>query len=382
MSDDPELEKLLKIMSKENASDLFITVGAPPTFKIDGKMMPLNAPKLMPDQVQGMVFALMKDSEKNEFSVMHECNFSISRPFGRFRVSAFMQRNQPGMVLRQIQMTVPSLDELGLPQIIKRLSLVKRGLVLFVGGTGTGKSTSLAAMVDYRNKQSPGHIITIEDPIEFLHRHQHSIVTQREVGVDTESYEIALKNTLRQAPDVIMIGEIRTQDTMGYAIAFAETGHLCLATLHANNANQALDRIIHFFPAERYAQIWLDLSLNLRAIIAQRLVPTSDGKSRRAVVEILINTPAVSDAIRKGDVSSLKSLMSRSTEQGMQTFDQALFNLFEEGVIDYDVALSYADSLNNLRLMIKLQSKRTVEAGLTEEEEAAEKLKLEKLDLE
>ena len=308
-----------------------------------------------PGRTREMVHATMTESQIQEFEAERECNFAIHSPIaGRFRVSAFYQRNFAGMVLRRIETEIPSVDDLMLPNEIKKLAMTKRGLVIFVGATGTGKSTSLASMIGYRNQNSKGHIITIEDPIEFVHEHGGCMVTQREVGVDTPSFEIALKNTLRQAPDVIMIGEIRTSQTMDYAVAFAETGHLCLATLHANNANQALDRIINFFPVDRHKQVWMDLSLNLRGMVAQQLVPTIDGKGRRAAIEILINSPLVSDLIRKGDVHELKAVMGKSTEQGMQTFDQALFNLYQEGQITYESALASADSANDLRLLIKL----------------------------
>ncbi|MCB1691594.1 MAG: PilT/PilU family type 4a pilus ATPase, partial [Pseudomonadales bacterium] len=291
----------------------------------------------------------------HEFESERECNFAIHSPVaGRFRVSAFYQRNFAGMVLRRIESHIPTCDDLQLPDVIKTLAMTKRGLIIFVGATGTGKSTSLAAMIGHRNENSRGHIITIEDPIEFIHEHRGCMVTQREVGVDTPSFEIALKNTLRQAPDVIMIGEIRTRETMDYAVAFAETGHLCLATLHANNANQALDRIINFFPADRHDQVWMDLSLNLRGMVAQQLIPTQDGKGRRAAIEVLINTPLVSDIIRKGEVHTLKEIMSKSSEQGMQTFDQALYKLYSAGEITYEAALASADSANDLRLLIKL----------------------------
>lgn len=348
-------ESLLKMMVDTRASDLFITAGVPPSMKINGRMTPVSEVSLTPTAARDMVLGIMDDAQRQSFSTHHECNFAISASgVGRFRVSAFYQRNQIGMVLRRIETDIPTVDQLKLPAAIKDLAMTKRGLVLFVGATGTGKSTSLAAMVGYRNRNATGHIITIEDPIEFLHTHEQCIVTQREVGVDTDSFEIALKNTLRQAPDVILIGEIRTRETMDYAVTFAETGHLCLATLHANNANQALDRIINFFPQDRHAQVWLDLSLNLKAIIAQQLIPTPDGKERRAAIEVLINTPLIADMIRKGAVHEIKGIMKRSTELGMQTFDQALYNLYREGDITYDNALLYADAPNDLRLMIKL----------------------------
>ena len=347
--------KLLKVVVEQGASDLFITAGLPPSIKVSGKMMPMSKTALTPEQAKEMVHATMTEAQIQEFEAERECNFAIHSPIaGRFRVSAFYQRNFAGMVLRRIESEIPTLDQLQLPAVIKSLAMTKRGLIIFVGATGTGKSTSLASMIGYRNENSKGHIITIEDPIEFVHEHRGCMVTQREVGVDTPSFEIALKNTLRQAPDVIMIGEIRTRETMDYAIAFAETGHLCLATLHANNANQALDRIINFFPADRQNQVWMDLSLNLRGMIAQQLLATVDGKGRRAAIEILINTPLVSDMIRKGDVHGLKEIMSKSTEQGMQTFDQALFELFRAGDISYESAIASADSANDLRLLIKL----------------------------
>ncbi len=299
----------------------------------------------------------MNEKQRTEFLENKELNFAVSaRGIGRFRASAFYQRNLAGMVLRRIETKIPTIDELNLPEVIKELAMTKRGLIIFVGATGTGKSTSLASMIGHRNQNSKGHIISIEDPIEFIHQHQGCIITQREVGIDTESFEIALKNTLRQAPDVILIGEVRSRETMDHAIAFAETGHLCLCTLHANNANQALDRIIHFFPADRHRQLWMDLSLNLKAIVAQQLIPTPDGNGRRACLEIMINTPLAQDLIRKGEVSDLKELMKRSTELGMQTFDQALYALYDNGEITYEDALLHADSPNDLRLMIKLGS--------------------------
>jgi twitching motility protein PilU len=350
-----DFDKLLKVVVDQQASDLFITAGLPPSIKVSGRMMPLSKAPLTPEQAREMVHSTMNEAQVQEFESERECNFAIHSPVtGRFRVSAFYQRNFAGMVLRRIESNIPTVDELLLPEIIKTMSMGKRGLIIFVGATGTGKSTSLAAMIGYRNINSKGHIITIEDPIEFIHEHKGCMVTQREVGVDTPSFEVALKNTLRQAPDVIMIGEIRTRETMDHAVVFAETGHLCLATLHANNANQALDRIINFFPADRHDQVWLDLSLNLRGMVAQQLVPTPDGKGRRAAIEVLLNTPLVADTIRKGEVHLLKEIMTRSTEQGMQTFDQALFKLYTAGEITYEAALASADSANDLRLMIKL----------------------------
>lgn len=351
------MEKFLRVMVEKNASDLFITAGVPASIKVHGRIMPLTKSPLSAEQSREIVLGLMNQKQRQEFDEHKECNFAISATgIGRFRASAFYQRNVIGMVLRRIEVKIPTIDELGLPEVVKELAMAKRGLILFVGGTGTGKSTSLAAMIGHRNCHSKGHILSIEDPIEFIHQHQSCIVTQREVGLDTESFEVGLKNALRQAPDVIMIGEVRTSDVMSHAVTFAETGHLALATLHANNANQALDRVLHFFPPERHHQIWLDLSLNLRAIIAQQLIPTPDGKGRRAVIEVLINTPLVSDLIRKGDVHELKALMSKQNDEGMQTFDQALYALYESGEITYEDAISYADSPNDLRLMIKLGS--------------------------
>lgn len=352
-----DFEALLKLMVEKEASDLFITVGVAPSIKVHGQILPVGKNKLDQGSAHGLVESIMDEEQRKVFHQTKELNFAISRPsVGRFRVSAFYQRNQVGMVLRRIETIIPTVEQLLLPPILDELVMTKRGIIFYVGATGTGKSTSLAAMVGHRNRNSKGHIITVEDPIEFVHKHESCIVTQREVGVDTESFEVALRNTLRQAPDVILIGEIRTPETMEHAITFAETGHLVLATLHANNANQALDRIQHFFPAERHGQLWMDLSLNMRAIIAQQLIPTADGTGRRAAIEILINTPFVSDIIRKGDVHKLKEVMTRSTEQGMQTFDQALFKLYDEGLITYEDAIAHADSKNDLRLLIKLKS--------------------------
>lgn len=351
-----DFDKLLKVVVDQSASDLFITAGLPPSIKVNGKMTSLSKTPLTPEQAREMVHSTMSEAQIQEFETDRECNFAIQSPVaGRFRVSAFYQRNCAGMVLRRIETKIPTCEELLLPEIVQQLSMTKRGLIIFVGATGTGKSTSLAAMVGYRNNNSKGHIITIEDPIEFIHEHHGCMVTQREVGVDTPSFDIALKNTLRQAPDVIMVGEVRTREGMDYALAFAETGHLCLTTLHANNANQALDRIINFFPADRHNQIWMDLSLNLRAMIAQQLIANASGTGRIAAIEILINTPLLADIIRKGDVAAIKEVMTASTEQGMQTFDQSLYNLYASGDITYESALASADSANDLRLMIKLQ---------------------------
>jgi twitching motility protein PilU len=350
-----EFESLLMLMSKKKASDLFITAGKEPCMKVDGTIQLLSNTKLNRDHAKQLVYSIMTQRQKDEFDNTKECNFAISAPgLGRFRVSAFMQRDSPGMVLRRIETYIPTVEELSLPPILNELSMSKRGLILFVGATGTGKSSSLASMIKYRNEHSSGHIITIEDPLEFVHSHAGCIVTQREVGIDTESYEVALKNTLRQAPDVILIGEIRARETMQHAVAFAETGHLCLSTLHANNANQALDRILHFFPEEMHSQLFMDLSLNLKAIIAQQLIRRADGKGRYPAVEILLNTPLASDLIRKGEIHKLKELMKQSREQGMQTFDQALHDLYKEGKITYEDALHSADSKNEVRLAIKL----------------------------
>ncbi len=352
-----DFTQLLKAMTDRGASDLFVTAGAAPSIKVDGTIKPMTRETLKPSQARALVYSTMNDKQLAEFEGTNECNFAISAPgIGRFRVSAFMQRNSPGMVLRSINDYIPSLEELNLPPILRDLAMTKRGLILFVGGTSTGKSTSLASMIDYRNLHHAGHIITIEDPIEYIHQHKKSIITQREVGIDTESFEVALKNTLRQAPDVILMGEIRSAETMKYGLQFAETGHLCLATLHANNANQALDRIISFFGPEHHDQIWMDLSLNLKAIVAQQLLPTVDGKGRRAAIEVMINTPLIQDLIRKAEVHEIKEVIKKSTNLGMQTFDQALYTLYRDGIISYDVALGHADSANDLRLMIKLNS--------------------------
>ncbi|MGI2027626.1 PilT/PilU family type 4a pilus ATPase [Endozoicomonas acroporae] len=352
-----DIEKLLKLVAVKKASDLFITAGYPPSVKLDGRLIPVNKTPLTATEANDLVLGVMDEKQRLEFELKHECNFAIAKMgIGRFRVSAFQQRNQSGMVLRRIEEKIPGFEELKLPPILKDLTMVKRGLVILVGATGTGKSTTLAAMLGYRNENDTGHIISIEDPIEFIHQHKRCIVTQREVGIDTKSYEVALKNTLRQAPDVIMIGEIRSQDTMQYALNFAETGHLCLATLHANNANQALDRILHFFPPEHHHQVWMDLSLNLKGIVAQQLLPSLDGTGRLPAIEVLLNTPLAQDMIRKGDVHALKELMKKSRELGMQTFDQALFDLYNLGEVSYEDAIRHADSANDLRLMIKLGS--------------------------
>ena len=352
------MHDLLRMLEQKNGSDLFITAGAVPSMKVDGKMTPLSNQSLSPQHTQVLVRSIMNDRQMAEFDATQECNFAISLPgVSRFRVNAFTQRGSVGVVLRVIRSDIPEFADLDLPPILKDIAMTTRGLVIFVGATGSGKSTSLAAMVGYRNENSQGHIITIEDPIEFIHNHRNCIVTQREIGVDTESYEIALKNTLRQAPDVILIGEIRDRETMDYAIAFAETGHLCLSTLHANSTNQALDRVINFFPEERRAQLLMDLSLNLKGIVSQRLIPRADGEGRVPAVEVMLNTPLMSDLIFKGNVHEIKELMAKSNELGMHTFDQALFDLYESGRITYEDALRNADSLNDLRLRIKLESK-------------------------
>ena len=361
------MHDLLRNMVQKDGSDLFITAGAVPSMKHDGEMKPMSNQALSPQHTQVLVSAIMNDKQRGEFEETQECNFAISLPgVSRFRVNAFTQRGSVGVVLRVIRSEIPEFKDLNLPPILKDISMTKRGLVIFVGATGSGKSTSLAAMVGYRNQNSHGHIITIEDPIEFIHNHRNCIVTQREVGVDTDNYEIALKNTLRQAPDVILIGEIRDRETMEHAIAFAETGHLCLSTLHANSTNQALDRIINFFPEDRRQQLLMDLSLNLKSLISQRLIPTVSGNGRMAATEIMINSPLMADLIFKGNVHDIKELIAKSNELGMQTFDQALFNLYEGGQIKYEDALRNADSVNDLRLRIKLEGKDSNSSDLME----------------
>ena len=354
-----DLDKLLQLMIQKNGSDLFITADAPPSMKVNGTIMPVTKSALTPEQSMTLVKSVMTPSQIKEFDETLECQFAISDKHqnARFRVSAFVQKDCAGMVLRKIETKIPTVEQLNLPPILNEIAMKKRGIVLVVGATGTGKSTTLAAMMGYRNENSRGHIITIEDPIEYLHEHKGCIITQREVGIDTKSFEAGLKNALRQAPDVILIGEIRTRETMDYAIQYAETGHLVFATLHANNANQAIDRIIHFFEAEHHEQILMDLSLNLRAIVAQQLIATPDGKGRRAAIEILLNSQLIGDYIRKGEIHEIKPVMKRSRELGMQTFDQALFDLYEIGEITYRDAIKHADSPNDLRLLIKLESK-------------------------
>ncbi|WP_223417333.1 MULTISPECIES: PilT/PilU family type 4a pilus ATPase [Eikenella] len=350
---------LLNHLVQSKGSDLFITTGFPPAMKLDGKLTPITDKPLTADHTALIARALMDDKQAEEFDNTKECNFAISLAgVSRFRINAMVQRGAAALVCRVITSQIPKFDNMNLPPILKQVVMEKRGLVIFVGGTGSGKSTSLAAMIDYRNENSHGHIITIEDPIEFVHPHKNCIITQREVGVDTENWFAALKNTLRQAPDVILIGEIRDRETMDYALAFAETGHLCMATLHANNSNQALDRIINFFPEERRTQLLNDLSLNLKGFISQRLVPKPDGKGRVAAVEVLLNSPLIAELILNGDIHGVKEIMARSRDLGMQTFDQSLFDLYEAGHIAYEDALKNADSVNDLRLNIQLNSKR------------------------
>lgn len=353
------INNLLKLMLSRNGSDLFITAEFPPAMKVDGKVTKVSQQPLNGRQTLALARAIMSDKQVAEFERTKECNFAIAPPeLGRFRVNAFMQQSKVGMVLRTIPNNIPTIDHLKLPEVLKEVATTKRGLCIMVGATGSGKSTSLAAMVDWRNENSYGHIITVEDPIEFVHAHKNCVVTQREVGIDTDSWDAALKNTLRQAPDVILMGEIRDRETMEHAVAFAETGHLCMATLHANSANQALDRVINFFPEERRAQLLMDLSLNLKAMVSQRLVPKQDGKGRVAIVEVMLNSPLISDLIFKGEVAEIKEVMKKSRNLGMQTFDQALFDAYESNKITYEDALRNADSVNDLRLHIKLNSQR------------------------
>ena len=349
---------LLKLLKQKNGSDLFITVGFPPAMKVDGKVTPVSKQPLTPENAKALTYCIMNDRQLKEYESTKECNFAIAPPgVGRFRCNSFIQQGHPGLVMRTITTEIPTLDGLGLPEVLKDIIMTKNGLVILVGGTGSGKSTSLAAMVDYRNENSHGHIVTIEDPIEYVHPHKNCILMQREIGVDTEDWGIALKNTLRQAPDVIMLGEIRDRETMEFGLQFAETGHLALATLHANNANQALDRIINFFSEERKQQLLMDLSANLRALISQRLIKNRSGDGRAAAIEILLNSPLIKDLILKGELAEIKPIMTKSREIGMQTFDQALFDLYEADQITYDDALRYADSQNELRLRIKLEGK-------------------------
>ncbi len=374
------MRDLLKVLVDKKGSDLFITVDFPPAVKVDGKITPVSKTRLSAENTEALTYAVMNDRQIKEFEATKECNFAIAPAgIGRFRCNAFVRMSYTGMVLRVIETEVPTLEKLGLPEVLKDIAMAKRGLVIMVGATGSGKSTSLAAMVDHRNQNSYGHIITIEDPIEYVHPHKNCIITQREVGVDTDDWDIALKNTLRQAPDVILLGEIRDRKTMEYGIAFAETGHLAVSTLHANNANQAMDRIINFFPEERRHQLLMDLSLNLKAVLSQRLLRRRNGAGRVAAIEVLLNSPLISDLIRKGEVHEIKGVMQRSNELGMKTFDQALFDLYEADLITYDEALRNADSVNELRLRIKLEGKAARAAdklsglegmGLVEEDHA------------
>ena len=351
---------LLRLMVTRNGSDLFLTADFPPAIKVDGKVTKVSPQPLTGAHTMALARAIMNDKQASDFERTKECNFAISpQGIGRFRVNAFLQQSHVGLVLRTIPAKIPTIDDLGLPRVLKDVALSKRGLIIMVGATGSGKTTSQAAMIDWRNENSFGHIITVEDPVEFVHPHKNCIVTQRELGIDTDSWEMALKNALRQAPDVILMGEIRDRETMDLAVAFAETGHLCMATLHANSSNQALDRMINFFPEERRTQLLMDLSLNMKALISQRLLPRQEGKGRCAAVEILLNTPLVADLIFQGKVGDLKDLMKRSRELGMQTFDQALFDMYEANLITYEDALRNADSVNDLRLQIKLESERS-----------------------
>lgn len=352
------MRDLLKLMVEKKGSDLFITVDFPPAIKVDGKVMPVSKTKLSPENTKALTYAIMNDKQLKEYEATKECNFAINPVgVGRFRVNAYVQRSYCGVVCRTIETNVPTIDSLGLPQVMKDICMTKRGLVIMVGATGSGKSTSLAAMVDYRNENSYGHIVTVEDPIEYVHQHKNCIVMQREIGVDTDDWDIALKNSLRQAPDVILLGEIRDRETMEFGIAFAETGHLAMATLHANSSNQALDRIINFFPEERRDQLLMDMSLNLKAVISQRLLKAREGKGRVAAIEVMLNSPLIADLILKGEVPEIKAIMGKSNELGMKTFDQALFDLYEADKITYEDALRNADSMNELRLKIKLEGK-------------------------
>ena len=376
-----DFKSYLKRMVDEEGSDLYLSTGAPPSVKFFGKLTALSKTPMAPGEVEKLARELMDDEQNLLFDTKPEMNLALSEPgIGRFRVNIFRQRNQYAMVIRSIKIDIPNYEDLGLPDILPKLIMQKRGLILFVGGTGSGKSTSLASLIDYRNTNSAGHIITIEDPVEFVHRHKKSIVNQREIGVDTLNYEDALENTLRQAPDVILIGEIRSRETMEHAIAFAETGHLCLSTLHANNANQAIDRIINFFPEERHKQILLDLSLNLRGFISQRLIPTVEGK-RAAAIEILLGTPLVGDLIKRGDVGSVKEVMEKSQSLGMQTFDNALYKLAKQGVISQEEALKNADSRNNLRLKFTLDADDTENDVLQTEKKPSAASNKEKIDV-
>ena len=357
---------LLKLLVSRNGSDLFLTAEFPPAIKVDGQVTKVSPQPLTGQHTQSLARAIMNDKQAAEFERTKECNFAIAPSgIGRFRVNAFVQMGQVGLVLRTIPAKIPTVDELGLPPVLKNVALAKRGICILVGGTGSGKSTTLAAMVDWRNENTNDHIVTIEDPVEFVHHHKNCIITQREVGLDTDNWEIALKNTLRQAPNVILMGEIRDRETMEHAIAFSETGHLCMATLHANSANQAMERIINFFPQERHAQMLKDVSLNIKGLIAQRLLPRQDGKGRVAIVEVLLHSGLIADQIMKGEIGEIKETMKKSREVGMQTFDQALFDAFEANIISFEEAIRNADSQNDLKLAIKLNSKRARTADLS-----------------
>ncbi|MEK8086050.1 PilT/PilU family type 4a pilus ATPase [Aquabacterium sp. A3] len=361
------INDLLRLLVARGGSDLFLTADFPPAIKVDGKLTKVSPQPLTSQHTMALARVIMNDKQAAEFERTKECNFAVAPTgIGRFRVNAFIQQGHVGMVLRVIPQSLPTVDGLGLPQVLKDVALTKRGLVILVGATGSGKSTTLASLVDYRNENSYGHIITLEDPVEFVHPHKNCIVTQREIGIDTDGWEMALKNTLRQAPDVILMGEIRDRETMEHAVQFSETGHLCMATLHANSANQALDRIINFFPEERRTQLLMDLSLNLKAMVSQRLLPRQEGKGRVAAVEIMLNSPLISDMIFQGQVGEIKEVMKKSRELGMQTFDQALFDLYEGNYVTYEDALRNADSVNDLRLQIKLNSARARSRDLTE----------------
>ncbi|MDP2562374.1 PilT/PilU family type 4a pilus ATPase [Psychrobium sp. 1_MG-2023] len=363
-----KITEYLRTLVEQEGSDLFISANASPSIKAHGEIVPISSESLTEEDTLNIVYGAMNDKQRAEFDDTRECNYALAiDDVGRFRISAFWQRNMAGLVARRIETEIPEMDALKLPAVLKDVIMSKRGLVIMVGATGTGKSTSLAAMIGYRNRHSKGHILTVEDPIEFVHEHRKSIVNQREVGVDTESFEAGLKSALRQAPDVVLLGEIRSRETMEYALTFAETGHLCVATLHANNANQALERIMHLVPKEKHQQLLFDLSLNLRGIVAQQLVPVKNGKGRRAAIEVMLNSARVSDLIAKGELHSLKETMSKSNELGMQTFDQALFNLYQQGEISYADALHHADSPNDLRLMIKLQGGKDIDVGLLDD---------------
>jgi twitching motility protein PilU len=361
------INDLLRLLVARGGSDLFLTADFPPAVKVDGKVTKVSPHPLTPQHTMTLARVIMNDKQAAEFERTKECNFAVAPTgIGRFRVNAFIQQGHVGLVMRVIPQHLPTIDGLGLPEVLKEVTMTKRGLVILVGATGSGKSTTLASLVDFRNENSHGHIITLEDPVEFVHPHKNCIVTQREIGIDTDGWEMALKNTLRQAPDVILMGEIRDRETMEHAVQFAETGHLCMATLHANSANQALDRIINFFPEERRTQLLMDLSLNLKAIVSQRLLPRQEGKGRIAAVEVMLNSPLISDMIFQGQVGEIKEVMKKSRELGMQTFDQALFDLYEGNYVTYEDALRNADSLNDLRLQIKLQSARARSRDLTE----------------